>query len=310
MLDGSAQYSFQNISDPSGYGGTQAFGISGSTIVGAYAPYAAPVEGFAYSDSAYSEIAYPGGYGGEAIGIYGSDIVGYYNTMNFQGSPEAGFLYNGTTYTSISASGYTTLTPTGIYQSEIVGNYRATGSATSQGFIDQNGSFASLVDPQGATTTTVTGIWGNDIVGYYLDSSELDEGFIYNQTSKTFTTLDYPGTYENSSALFPQGTRILGISSNLVVGSFVNDTPGVTTPYQGFVYNLTTDAFTVVDVNGAEATQIFGTNGTDLVGAYMNDDGKLIGFEAVPMPEPSSYALVGLGLFFGLLAWRGRIRRG
>jgi hypothetical protein len=59
------------------------------------------------------------------------------------------------------------------------------------------------------------GISGNNIVGFYLDSSDNAHGFLYNDSTQTYTTLDDPLA---GSGYF--GTYACGISGNNIVGYY------------------------------------------------------------------------------------------
>jgi hypothetical protein len=118
--------------------------ISGNTIVGTFWD-GANLHGFAYDGSSWTTLDSPSStYNTRVTGIYGSDIVGYYNLLNGNGRGY-GFLYDGSTWTTIDDP------------------------------LATNG-----VAPDGVLKgTAVTAISGDVVVGYYTDSlGNSPHGFI------------------------------------------------------------------------------------------------------------------------------------
>ena len=166
-------------------------------------------------------------------------------------------------------------------------------------------SFTTLDDPLGVNGTAATGISGNNIVGYYLDASNTRHEFLYN--GSTYTTINTLGTiagidgnnvvgtyqaasnvqngfvYNISTSAYtiisePLATNNLtyatAISGNIVVGIYGAGTqPGNpatgTTGYNGYIYNLSTSAYTTLDNPlGVRGTLPYGISGNDIVGTY------------------------------------------
>jgi len=156
-----AALTFKTIDDPLGTGFTEAFGISGSNIVGAYNSNASGyIPGFLYNGSTYTTLNGPLGapHSAQAFGISGNNIVGYYTGSI---GSNHGFLYNELTST------YTTL--------------------------DDPLASHSPPQPGYAFGTSAYGISGNNIVGSYIDyidSSFNSHGFLYNGSN--YQTLDDP----------------------------------------------------------------------------------------------------------------------
>ena len=287
---------FTPLVDPlANLGPTEAYGISGSNVVGYYEPsggFIAPeadsgpgttANGFIYNintnsySSLYDPLATEGTY---AYGIDGSNVVGSYENSN----GVFGFLYNGNTYTTLS-------------------------------------------DPLATPTnegTQARGISGNDVVGTYFGSDNRYHGFLYNINTNTYTTLDYPNPSGDSAAF--------GISANNVVGEIGNDDgpsylynisantyTSLAVPLDGgFAYGIDGGnivgyydsggsngflydggTFTTIDDPSAVNTTLTDISGNNIVG-YAGGSGTSIYGVIVSVPEPSPAYLVvvtALGLF-------------
>jgi hypothetical protein len=157
--------------------GSEALGISGSTIVGQYVTDAAERRGYVYDGATYTPFDPPNGPGNNAADDVEVDqVVGYYLTAgDFHG-----YYYDGISFIEIdhpAATGNGTLV-TGISGDRIVGNYYD-ATLRSKGFILQDNVFATFVVPATlGQATSISGISGNIIVGGYLDSSNNYHGFV------------------------------------------------------------------------------------------------------------------------------------
>lgn len=310
-----AQYNYTTIDVPSA-AGTYASGISGNNIVGFYqsssgsggwTPFGVyqagtGTSGFIYNvgTSTYTALNDPSAVNGTlAYGTDGNNVVGYYNGNQ---ALAHGFLYNitTTTYTTLNDPlGVWATVATGISGNNIVGGYY--GISGQMGFLYNGSSYTTLSNPSG--TTSVNGISGNFIVGYYNGLSPNEQstyyGFLYNISTASYTTLNEP--------LAAYGTYANGVSGNNVVG-YYQDSSGA---YHGFLYDISAATYTTLDdplgVNGTFAT---GIDGNNIVGYYEDASGNYHSFEATPVPEPSTVAVVCIAALF--LSWRrqsGRMKK-
>ena len=112
----------------------------------------------------YTTLDVPGASSTYAVGIDGSNIVGYYSN----GSDYHSFSYDGSTYTTLGVPGATSTYAYGIDGGNIVGLYSDAGGT--HGF-SYDGTTYTTLDAPGAIDTRAYGIDGNSIVGYYNDGS-------------------------------------------------------------------------------------------------------------------------------------------
>ena len=146
-----------------------------------------------------------------------------------------GFLYvQGKTPTNVDYPGANITVARGINNAKtIVGFYRDTsGTPHHHGFILSNGKYTS-VDVKGASDTYLTGISNQGVaVGYYTGSTPDSEGhyhqhgFTYDQNG-TVTTFDASVFGVVAADTFAYGINSFGF----IVGSYINDSDGITHGY-------------------------------------------------------------------------------
>jgi hypothetical protein len=116
-----------------------------------------------------------------------------------------------------------------------------------------------------AYSTYLTGIAGASIVGMYVGSDGADSGFIYDRTTGTWTSLDYP----DAASTVPYGPTTGDITSSIiVVGSYT--LAGEKTD-DGFIYNAANPAasqWITIIAPGATDTIPHSTYGNYVVGNY------------------------------------------
>ncbi len=199
-------------------------------------------------------------------------------------------MYDGTNFTSYEFLGSISTANRGINNSgKFVG-----------GYIDANGSWHSFlhdgvgttIDPgflnysNPLTESLAYGINDSDnIVGYYRDNSVHNRGYLYDGTY--YTLIDVTGALPTIPWDINNAGLIVGHYSN---AGFAN----------GFIY-YGVDYSTIM-VSGAVNTSIYGLNDLgQIVGSYdYGDSNNQIGFvatvTATPVPEPTTVALLGIGI--------------
>jgi hypothetical protein len=268
-----------NISD------TQAFGISGSLIVGTYYN-STGMHSFLYDGQTWTTLNAPGAGTTLVQDNFGDSFVGSYYTSS-GGKAAYSFLYDGTSWSTLSKSGAVNIRAYGIDGSNIVGSYD--DSYGKHGFL-YDGQTWTTIDKTGAAGTYLLGISGNDIVGQYTDVTGYSHPFMYNQGSWT----DIPA---NPWTTAP---TVTDISGNYIVSTF----GALQTGGYGLLYNGI--SWTKLEMPGALGTFVYGVDGDKVVGSYMITGitgNKIHGF-VYTIPEPASAILIGAGFFFARLRHR------
>ena len=117
--------------------------------------------------------------------------------------------------------------------------------------------------------TYAQGISGNNIVGYYNNGiNNPNHSFLYNNATKNWTNLDYPGS---------TGTWATGIDGSRIVGNYA-DASGK--GRHGFLYDITNNIWTTLDApgsvitaGGGKYTYTMDIEGDIVVGNYIANSG-------------------------------------
>jgi len=201
----------------------------------------------------------------------------------------------------------------------IVGQY-TTAAGTTPGFILQGTTVTTINAPSGPNTVNAQGINNNGlIVGFYLGTDAQVHGFMANASSAVSGRLTgtpiadpiIPTVPGEPGATFVF-SQVLGINDHGLAVGYYGDS---TTSQHGYFYNTLTNSYTFLDDpaamfhNGVEITQITGINNAgDIAGFYTDANGTFHSFIAVPVPEPSSMALLGIGVT-SVAVWARRRRK-
>ena len=167
----------------------------------------------------------------------------------------------------------------------IVGQYTAAGGNL-LGFVEENGNFTTIMPVASATVTNVQAINNKGTtVGFYSADGVHQHGFSYNIRSKQTTLLPDPSTARTVSTGLTL-TQFLGVNDNNEAVGYYQTGNG---SQFGFLYNLTTRAYTFLDaplavpVNGVQITQITGVSNAGVItGFFVDAQGAQHGFVASP----------------------------
>lgn len=122
-------------------------------------------------------------------------------------------------------------------------------------------SIWTVINKPGTESTGIYGISGSKVVGYYADfGTHRRHGVIYDTANQSWSTLDAPGDVS------PWGTQLYGISGNIVAGYSLSSSG-----YTGQTYNLTMQAWTNITCQNSSRVQIYGIDGSNLVGNYFTN---------------------------------------
>jgi hypothetical protein len=265
---------------------TEAWGVSGSNVVGLFEDATGNSYAFLFNGTSYSEIQFPGSEGGAAYGVDGENIVGTYF-----GTTEHSFVFNGSNYQTIDYPEATLTNAFGIDGRNIVGQY-FDKAGTSHGFLYDGTSWATIDYPHLVPFTYAIpyGIFSGKI------GIDVSAGFSALYQNGTFSQFRVPGALSSS---------IHGLDGATIVGDYTDDPLQVE---HGFVFDGSN--FTSIDYPGSIATVIFGVDGDQVVGAYTDSARLTHGFVAT-LPEPPTLvaALVGAALAAGVQPISSRGRR-
>jgi hypothetical protein len=291
----------QYLINPISNQGTALMGISGNNIVGTYWDDNFSMHGLIYDGVNWSTLDFPWstdfprvyGYNNSdtiIFGISGGNMVGQYR--NYTGY--FGFVFDGVNWTTlnhIKTYGYggSTTSLTGISGNIVVGNYSINnGSSSGGGFIYDGVNWTTLISPlssgwNGNRRTFLNDIDNGNIIGHSLDTNGSYYGFLYSNGN--WTKLSIP----DAIALYPYG-----ISGNNIVGEYYDQNGN----RHGFLYDGIT--WTTLDTP-AGGTSILDIDGNNILGS--DNNGNFIASLA-SLPEPSTYALFGIGAIGMLVVLR------
>lgn len=243
--------------------------------------------------------------------IDGNNVVGYYGAYAGM-EPTLGFVYNNGSYTTFSI-GAAQLGTTGpdTYPSGISGNYivgqfwpgntEGVGvlynyNSSSYTILSVPGEFDGFIGGLTGHGNHPTGVSGNNVVGSYNNGNNF-EGFLYNITSQSYTTLPFvpsgisgdnivggnllyslnTQTFTTLSVPGAAWTQATAISGNNIVG---------TSSLGDFLYNGS--SYSILNLPGAPS----GISGNDIVGSYYDSNNISYGYLATPVPGPGGLVFV------------------
>ena len=288
------QFQYTALDHPlAGRGGTAAYDVDGSRIVGTFFDAGGVSRGFVYDGGNWSVLDHPaaaGPRGTTAYGVWDGLVCGTYVDSSGR---TFGYVYDGATFTTLARPpmglGPVDTFARGIYDGTVVG-YSIEGPLA-RGFVYDNGVFSDLIVP-GAVGTFPDDTDSGRVVGFFEDPVGT-HGF-FSLVGGVPVPVDHP--------LGVLGTFLTGVDGPNYVGNYL----GLPDPRsRGFLFNGTT--YLPIDVPGAIDTTVNGIDGLTVVGSYVDAAGAAHGFLAT-VPEPAAAGSAALAV--GLLALRrGRSAR-
>jgi hypothetical protein len=291
---------FRTLPDaPESPRGTFAFGVSKGLIVGDAKDEKDVSHGFVYDRESkeYSMLDVPGAEGGtEARGISEDTVVGY-SFAKPEGSAAKAFVYQGGKFVDLDVPGATMgAYAMGIDGSTVVGYF--TDETGTRGFVTDllSGKTETLEYPDATGATRPRAVSRGLIGGSFDTEKEGTRGFLYN--GESYVTIAYPEAVD---------TIVSGLFDAKAVGYFT-DGKGAT---RGFLY--LGDGFTAFDHPlAAYKTYATGISEDTIVGYYTDEKGFDHSFQAsystVPIPEPSTLAILAAAGVVALVTQRARRR--
>ena len=302
LSSASAQYTYTTLDNPntvfSEYKGSIIEGVSGNNIVGQYYD-GAQWRGYLFDGSTWTTLDAPDSVGfTAAYGVSGNTVVGSYLDSN---SVYRGFSYNSGVYTKIDYSG--PLSTDGTTFVLDVSESKILATVTDlEGFqkvaVFDGANWTLLSYPSPNTSTAAIAFSGSNILGYYQNES--DSGY-FKYDGVNWTTLNnHPNSIGTTYFWGATGQNVYGLYSNR--NSYQTDPYGTPFIYDGS--NWTDINPPSGDITGS--VFIKGMNDSTLYGQIQRgSDNSMHGFIAT-IPEPSTYALFGLGGLALLIAYRRR----
>ena len=211
-------------------------------------------------------------FGGTRVnGINNSGQMGGYY-FNF--SYGRGFLYDNGSFTNIVFPGAVQAYVQGINDLGQAVGYFVDSNGCNRGFLYDGNSY-SVINHPNAVCGSLYGTMISDInnsgliAGSFTGSTGQSYGFLYDGDS--YTLIDPPGAGNSSNGFYGSGAMVYGINDHgQAVGNFI-DNDDVT---HGFIYDISDDSYTVLDIPGSTYTYLSGINNLGQIVGYYSDGAK------------------------------------
>jgi probable HAF family extracellular repeat protein len=212
---------------------TQVTGINNNDrTVGFWVDAAGNNFGFVDHDGQFTNVVDPMGKGKAAggttfeqlLGVNDKDkAVGFWNDANGNAH---GFTYdiNSKSFNEVNVAGFASRTTTAINNSGDIAGFSSNGGADTS-FIKEGNKFEWLTGPKGAVSVQALGINNEDqVVGSFTDATGAMHGFLFDDKSQSYTTIDDPNAAKGPTAM----TVVNGLNDKGQLVGFYMDNAGNT----------------------------------------------------------------------------------
>jgi probable HAF family extracellular repeat protein len=195
--------------------------------------------GFVEHDGVFTNVVDPLGKGAAAgdmtveqlLGVNDHDkAVGFWTDGNGNAH---GFTYdvNSKSFSEVDVAGFASTTTTAINNKGDIAGFAANGGADTS-FIKEGNKFELLTGPKGAVSVQALGINNEDqVVGSYTDATGQMHGFLFDDKSQKYTTIDDPNGVKGPTGM----TVVNGINDKGQLVGFYLDAAGNT---DGMLVNI------------------------------------------------------------------------
>ena len=188
--------------------------------------------GFVDHDGQFTNVVDPkalhaaagGGTFEQLLGINDHDVaVGFYNDANGNAH---GFTYDADSksFDAVNVAGFASVTAAAINNQGHIAGFVSNGGSD-EGFIKEGNKTELLMGPKGAVSVMALGINNEDqVVGSFTDATGATHGFLFDEQSHSYTTIDDPNGVKGPTAM----TVANGINDKGQVVGFFLDAAGNT----------------------------------------------------------------------------------
>jgi probable HAF family extracellular repeat protein len=213
---------------------TQVTGLNNKDLtVGFWADGAGNNFGFIEHDGQFTNVVDPAGKGKAAGGMTVEQLLGVNDKNKSVGfwtdanGNNHGFTYDvgSKSFNEVNIAGFNSTTTTAINNSGDVAGFVVGANGNDVSFIKDGNKLEWLTGPKGAVSVQALGINSADqVVGSFTDGTGATHGFLFDEQSKTYATIDDPNGVKGPTAL----TVLNGINDKGQVVGFFLDKAGNT----------------------------------------------------------------------------------
>jgi hypothetical protein len=295
-----AGFTFQTLDNNNDRTFNQLLGINNAGTIAGYfgiGSTANPNKGYTldppYGQANYTNENFPGSFQTQVTGLNNTgQTVGFWADT---AGDNFGWVKSGVNFiqvvdplTPIGAPGTTTMNQVlGVNDNNQAAGFYTDANGATHGYVYNilTGTFTPI-NVAGATNVTATGINNSGLVSGFFTANGNTMGFLENVNGTGLQTFEVPGS---------TNTMFLGLNNKGQEDGTYIDANGI---MHGLLFTTATQTVTNVDdPNGIGTTTINGLNDNgQLVGFYVGGDDFTHGVLVNTVPEPTSIALLGIGL--------------